>query len=94
MNPLDRLLREEMSRCVERIAGAYGEGTLPFVTAHHPRLGARIEEAETRLAGLRSGLLENYAAWEAALEEMENLWALAAMKQAEPGGSDLLKSAA
>ncbi len=94
MTPLDRLLREELSRCLERIAGVSPEGLLAFITAQHPSLRGRLDEAEARLAGLRAELLERYAAWEAALRDLENLWALAALKQAEPDKSDLLKSAA
>lgn len=60
MNPLDRLLRKEMSRCLERIAGPSAEGPLPCMTTHQPGLRSRLEEAEGRLAGLRSRLLEDY----------------------------------
>lgn len=94
MTHLDQLLREEMSRCLERIAGSYGEGTLAFLTAYEPGLQSRLEEVEARLADLRSTLLERYEAWAAALEDVENLWALVALKRAEPGTPDLLRSAA
>ena len=94
MNPLDRLLSEEVSRCLDRIAGASPEGLLAFITAQHPSLRGRLDEAEARLAGLRAEILERYAAWEAALRDLEDLWALAALKRAEPDKADLLKSAA
>ena len=94
MNPLDRLLSEEVSRCLDRIAGASPEGTLAFITAQHPRLRGRLDEAEARLAGLRAEIFERYATWGAALRDLENLWALAALKRAEPDKADLLKSAA
>ncbi|MBI4588228.1 MAG: hypothetical protein HY725_05275 [Candidatus Rokubacteria bacterium] len=94
MSPLDGLLREDVSRCLEWIAGSSPEGTLAFLTAHHPGLRGRLEEAEARLAALRAQLLDDYAAWQATLGEMENLWALAALKTAEPGAPDAFKSAA
>ncbi|MBI2553264.1 MAG: hypothetical protein HYV92_02315 [Candidatus Rokubacteria bacterium] len=84
MNPLDRLLGEELSRCLDRIAGSYGEGTLAFINAHHPGLRCRIDEKENQLAALRLELLERYAAWQAAMKDLEDLWALAELKRSEP----------
>ena len=84
MNPLDRLLGDDLSRCLDRIAGSYGEGTLAFINAQHPGLRGRLEEAEARLADLRLELLERYAAWQGALKDVEGLWALAELKRDEP----------
>ena len=84
MNPLDRLLGDELSRCLDRIAGAYGEGTLAFINAHHPGLRGRLDEKESQLAALRLDLLERYAAWQGALKDLEDLWALAELKRSEP----------
>lgn len=84
MNPLDRLLGDELSRCLDRIAGSYGEGTLAFINAQHPGLRCRVDEAEARVAGLRLELLERYAAWQGALKDLEALWALAELKRTEP----------
>ena len=84
MNPLDRLLGDDLSRCLDRIAGSYGEGTLAFINAQHPGLRCRIDEAEVRVAGLRLELLERFAAWQGALKELEALWALAELKRDEP----------
>ncbi len=94
MNGLDRLLRDELSRCLEGIAGSCAEGTVTFLGAEHPKLRARVEEADARLAGLRIELLERYAAWQATLGEVENLWALAALKRADPGEAEPLRNAA
>ena len=84
MNPLEGLLANELSRCLDRIAGSYGEGTLGFINAQHPGLRGRMEEAEARLADLRLELLERYAAWQGALKDLEGLWALAELKRDEP----------
>ena len=84
MNPLDRLLGDEVSHCLDRIAGAYGEGTLAFINAHHPGLRGRLDEKESQLAALRLELLERYAAWQGALKDLEDLWALAELKRSEP----------
>lgn len=84
MNPLDRLLGEELSHCLDRIAGSYDEGTLAFINAEHPGLRCRIDEKESQLAALRLELLERYAAWQGALKDLEDLWALAELKRTEP----------
>ena len=84
MNPLDRLLGDEVSRCLDRIAGAYGEGALAFINAHHPGLRGRLDEKESQLAALRLELLERYAAWQGALKDLEDLWALVELKRSEP----------
>ena len=91
---LDRLLGDEISWCLARIAVASPEGTLAFITACDPALRGRLEEAEARLAALRAEILERYAAWQAALGEMENLWALGALKRAESAVADGWRSAA
>jgi hypothetical protein len=85
MNSLDKLLKDEIDSLLERIAATVAEGSLADVTASHPALRARLEEAEARLAALRASLLEAYGAWGRALEDVENLWALAACKRANPG---------
>lgn len=94
MDRLDQLLRNEMSRSLERIAGSCPEGTLAAISAEHPRLRRRLDEAEARLAGFRAELLERYAAWQAGLAELENLWALAMLKRDEPKAADVFRSAA
>jgi hypothetical protein len=84
MNPLDRLLGNELSRCLDRTAESYAEGTLAFINAERPGLRGRIDEKEGQLAALRLELLERYAAWQGALKDLEDLWALAELKRAEP----------
>ena len=65
---------------------AVGTGeTGPFlaleqVRASSPTLKARLDEAEGSLAGVRSALLDGYGRWRRALEDVENLWALAAWR--------------
>jgi hypothetical protein len=94
MNSLERVLAEDLARTVEAIAGSSREGTLAFITAHHPELRTRIEAAESRLTDQRAGLLARYAEWRKGLEEMENLWALAEWEASQPGAADALRAAA
>ena len=76
MNPVERILLEEATYLVDRLAtsippeGASSE-------AMSPRLRARLEEAESALAKARAAVLEDYGQWRRALEDAENLWALA-----------------
>lgn len=94
MNSLDQLLRRDLSRRLDRLAASTPGGTLAFLTANHPGLRERLDQMEARLAGLRAEMLERYAAWAAALDEMENLWGLAGLKAGEPESTDPLREAA
>ncbi len=80
MNPLDRLLRDELNGLLERIAACVPEGSLA-AAVQHPSLRARIDETDARLCALRASMLEAYGAWGRTLEDLENLWALTAWKR-------------
>src|SRR5260370_396275 len=58
MNPVDRLLRDEMNQLLDRIAATVPEGSLPAATARDPTLPARLDETEARLPPPRPTLLE------------------------------------
>jgi len=94
MNPLERVLAEDLARTLTAISGNAGEGTLAFLTAHHPELRSRIEAAESELAARRAELLERYQVWGSALEAVENLWALAGWEASQPGAADAVRAAA
>jgi hypothetical protein len=83
MNALDRLLRDEVNQLLDRIAAAVPGGSLGAVSATSPTLRARLDETDARLSALRGSLLEAYGAWEKTLDDLENLWALAAWKREE-----------
>ena len=83
MNPLDWLLHDEMSRLLDRIATTVPGASLAAATAAHPVLRTRLDETEARLAALRATLLETYGDWGRTLEDLENLWALAAWRREE-----------
>ena len=94
MNPLERVLTEDLVRTLTAMAGNSGEGTLAFLTAHHPELRSRLDAAESELAARRADLLEGYEAWRSALEAIENLWALAGWEATQPGAADAVRAAA
>jgi O-methyltransferase involved in polyketide biosynthesis len=83
MNPLDRLLHDEMAHLLDRIASTVPDGSLAAATVAHPTLRARLDETEARLTALRATLLETYGQWGRTMEDLENLWALAAWKREE-----------
>ena len=81
MNPLDRVLYEELTHLVDRLATSVPNGSLAQAAAANPLLRARLDEADAQLAAARASLLDGYGCWRRALEDMENLWALAAWRR-------------
>jgi hypothetical protein len=76
MNPVERILLEEATYLVDRLATSIPlEAATP--AAMSPRLRARLEEVESDLAKARACVLEDYGRWRRALDDAENLWALA-----------------
>jgi hypothetical protein len=80
MNLLERVLDEEMARLLERLSGSVPGGCLELTAARQPTLRRRIDEVESQMAAARASLLEGYGRWQRSLEDVENLWALAAWK--------------
>ncbi len=83
-NHLDKLLQDDLNRLLDRIAAIARVGTAAESERQQPDLRARIEQAEAALARLRLDLLERYGEWQRALEECENLWALAELERDAP----------
>jgi hypothetical protein len=81
MNPVDRVMYEELTSLVDRLATSVPRGSLAQAVAAHPLLRARLDEADAQLASARACLLEGYGRWQRALEDVENLWALAAWRR-------------
>ena len=81
MNPVDRILYEELTHLVDRLATSVPNGSLTQAAGANPLLRARLDEADAQLATARAALLDDYGRWRRALEDMENLWALAAWRR-------------
>jgi len=81
MNPVDRVMYEELTFLVDRLATSVPNGSLAQATAANPLLRARLDEADAQVAAARAALLEGYGRWRRALEDVENLWALAAWRR-------------
>ena len=82
INQLEQVLNHDISRLLERLAGSIPGGCLEATVARNPGLKRRLDEVEGQMATLRASLLEGYGRWRLALEDVENLWALAAWKSA------------
>jgi hypothetical protein len=80
MNAVEKVLHDELVRLMDRVATSVPPGTLEQLRASHPTLKTRLDEMETTLASVRGSLLESYGRWARALEDVENLWALAAWR--------------
>ena len=82
MNSVERVLYEELTHLVDRLATSIPEGSLAeAAAAANPSLRKRLDEADAQLAAARASLLEDYGRWRRALEDVENLWALAAWRR-------------
>ena len=87
MNPVDRLLQDEITHFIDRLASSMP----PTGVASHAMTSAvrtRLDDAEMQLAQARAALMEGYGRWRRALEDVENLWAVAAWRSTateEPG---------
>ena len=96
MNPVERVLFDEVTHLLDRIATSVPPGSLGSPEAVSPALKARLEEADAQLAAVRASMLEGYGRWRRALEDVENLWALAAWRSAaaEEAGEQATRIAA
>ena len=77
MNPVEQLLYDEVTHFIDRLATSVpGAGIPPTI----PPMRARLEDADAELATARMAIIESYGRWRRALEDVENLWALAAWR--------------
>ncbi len=84
MNLVERVLDEEVGSLLDRLAGSVPGGCLEAIGARTPTLRRRLDEVEQQMAGIRASLLESYGRWRRTLEDVENLWALAAWRSVAP----------
>ena len=78
MNPVERLLYDEVTHFMDRLATSVPPGAALRTTA--PTMRAQLEDAESDLATARAAMMESYGRWRRALDDVENLWALAAWR--------------
>ena len=89
MNPLERVLQNDLDQLVDRLSAAMPEGFVTECADSCPEVLARLEGAEARLSGARLDLLRSYAAWRHALDECADFWAVAELTTDQPRVSGL-----
>ena len=82
MNAVERVLFDDVTRLMDRLATSIPEGALEEIKAAIPTLRARLDDMEAKLAAARTSLVEDYARWKRTLDDLENLWALAVWRSA------------
>ena len=80
MNPVERVLHQELTGLLDRLATSVPEGGFESIRATSPTLKARLDDVDAKLAAVRESLLDSYGRWRRALEDLENLWALGAWR--------------
>ena len=78
MNAVEQLLYDEVTHFIDRLATSVAPGA--GVPTALPAMRARLEDADAELATARMAMMESYGRWRRALEDVENLWALAAWR--------------
>jgi hypothetical protein len=78
MNAVDVVLQDELGRLMDRLAATVPTGSLEMTSAANPSLRSRLDDVEVTLATARAALLEDYGRWRRVLDDLENMWALAA----------------
>jgi hypothetical protein len=79
---MEQVLNEDISQLLDRLAGSISGGCLEATVGRHPGLRRRLDEAENQIAAVRASLVDGYGRWRRSLDDLENLWALAAWKAA------------
>ena len=80
MTIIERALSEDLAELVDRLATSIPEGAVGDIRGGSRQLRERLDQAESTLATARAALLDDYAKWTRAIEDLENLWAVAALR--------------
>lgn len=82
MSRMEQVLNDDVSQLLDRLAGSIPGGCLEATAAGNPGLRRRLDEVESQMAAVRASLVDGYGRWRRSLDDLENLWALAAWKAA------------
>jgi hypothetical protein len=80
MNNMEQLLADDLGDLLDRLAAGVPEGAMEDIWRKTPRLRARLDQVEAHLAAEYAALTDAYGSWKRALEDLENIWALAAWR--------------
>jgi hypothetical protein len=81
MNSMERVLSDDLSRLIDRLSASIPEGAFERIRATTPSLATRLDGLEATLGSLRASLIEDYARWARAIDDLENVWALAVWRR-------------
>jgi hypothetical protein len=84
MNAVDLMLMDELGRLMDRLAASVPGGSLEATNATNPALRTRLDDMEVSVTLARAALLEDYGRWRRTLDDLENLWAVAASAAEQP----------
>ena len=79
MNAMERVLSDDLSRLIDRLAGSIPVGACERIRAT-PALAARLDDLEAAAGTARAALVEDYARWMRALDDLERAWSVAAWR--------------
>ncbi|MGH7314214.1 MAG: hypothetical protein ACREJV_13645 [Candidatus Rokuibacteriota bacterium] len=79
---MEQVLNDDISQLLERLAGTIPGGCLEATAGRNPALRRRLDDVESQMAAVRTALVDSYGRWCRSLDDLENLWALAAWKAA------------
>jgi hypothetical protein len=82
MNAMERVLADELGRLTDRLAASIPKGAFERIRTTTPTLRARLDQVETTLAAAHASLVAAYGLWAQALDDLENVWALAVWRAA------------
>lgn len=82
MNSMERVLSDDLAGLIDRLAASIPEGAFDRIRTTTPTLRARLDQLETTLADEHASLAEGYGRWTRALDDLENVWALAVWRSA------------
>lgn len=77
MDALERVLSDDLARLIDRLATSVPEGACGRILGTTPTLRARLDQLDATLAAARAALMVDYGRWTRALDDLENIWALA-----------------
>ena len=89
MNQMERVLSDDLVRLIDRLAASIPDGAFDRIRTTTPTLRARLDQMEATLAAAHGSLVGAYGRWAQVLDDLENVWALAAWRAAaeEPAES-------
>ena len=82
MNAIERVLTDDLARLIDRLATSIPDGAVERIRRTVPIVSARLDQVEADLARTRAALIEGYGRFLRELDDLENVWALAAWRAA------------